>query len=136
MDYTCEVMINARLEEVVNALLDHNVMLQWQKELSKVVPVEQEENAYLLFYKVGNEELAMKESIKEENLPESITVRSEVPGAYKESINYFIEDNGKTIWMIEVALHFDKPNNIPKEAFNEKTFKDMLKFKAFIESSI
>ena len=133
MDYTCEVMINARLEEVLNALLDHETMLKWQKELSRVVPVEQEENSYLLFYKVGNEELAMKETIKEENLPESITYRYEVPGAFKEDYNYFIEQEDKTLWVVNVALHFDQPNLIPKDAFNQKTVSDMLRFKEFIE---
>ncbi|MFU8786904.1 MAG: hypothetical protein ACNA7U_06595 [Candidatus Izemoplasmataceae bacterium] len=135
MDYTCEVMINARLEVVLNALLDHQIMLKWQKELSRIVPVEQEENSFLLIFKVGDEELAMKESIKEENLPESITYLYEVPGALKEDANYFIAENNQTLWIVDVALSFDQPNNIPKEAFNQKTERDMLRFKQFIEAN-
>ncbi|MFP4287563.1 MAG: hypothetical protein ACLFRI_07715 [Candidatus Izemoplasmataceae bacterium] len=133
MNYQCEVMINATLERVVNLLLDHEKMMYWHEDLVEVVPVEQEENSFLLIYKVGKERYAMKEIIKLENLPESLIYRYEVPGAIKEDKFLFVEDNGKTLWINDVNVEFEKPLNIPKEAFNKKTLNDMQRFKDFVE---
>ena len=133
MNYQCEVMINATLEQVVNLLLDHEKMMYWQKDLVEVVPVEQEENSFLLIYKVGEEHYAMKEIINSDNLPESLIYRYEVPGAIKEHHFLFIEDDGKTLLINDVRLEFEKPLNIPIELFNKKTVQEMERFKDYIE---
>lgn len=133
MNYQCEVMINATLEQVVNLLLDHENLMHWHEDLEEVVPVEQEENSFLLIFKVGEERYAMKEIIKLENLPESLIYRYEVPGAVKEDRFLFVEDDGKTLWINDVFVEFDKPLNIPQEAFNKKTMNEMKRFKDFVE---
>lgn len=135
MNYQCEVMINATLEQVVNGILDHEKMMHWHEDLVEVVPVEQEENSFLLIYKVGEEHYAMKEIIDAHNLPESLIYRYEVPGATKEHKFLFIEDEGKTLWINDVSLEFEKPLNIPTELFNKKTRQEMERFKHYIEQT-
>ena len=132
MKYQCEVFIDANIELVSKSYFDHNVLKKWDTGLLRVEPGESP-NQYYLYYRWGEEEMRMKETIEEINLPNRGVVTYEVPGAWNRCVNQFFEENGKTRFVMDVEFIFDKDPNIPIEIFKEKTLLGMNLYKKFIE---
>lgn len=132
MKYQCEIVIDANIELVSKSYFDHDILQKWDTGLIRVKPGDSP-NQYYLHYRWGEEEMRMKETFEEINLPNRVVVTYEVPGAWNRCVNQFFEENGKTRFVMDVEFIFDKDPNIPIEVFKEKTLTGMKLYKNYIE---
>ena len=87
---------------------------------------------YLVF-KFGDQEMKMKVSVVSNTLPDQITQIYEVPGAWNQCINQFVEVDGQTKWTMDVIFMLESEKDIPRERFIAKTTEAMHILKNFVE---
>lgn len=136
--YQIEMMVNKPKNVVSKLYIDRKVMPLWEKGLVRIedtqgVLFEKDSEGYLVF-SFNDQESKMKVSVTDNNLPDAITQVYEVPGAWNECINTFIDINGSTKWIMDVTFKMEAPYEIPKEAFIKKTTEGMNLYKTFVEN--
>ncbi len=137
MEYSVQIEINKPKNEVANLFVNRETMPLWEEGLIQIEDQKQSlfetsSIGYLVF-SFQNKETRMKVTVLDNQLPDSITIVYEVPGAYNQCINTFKERSNKTIWNMDVIFKFEEPLDIPLEAFINKTKKSMELFKIFVE---
>jgi len=135
MHASYEVMINAPLEMVLNHYVSHESRLLWDKNLTEIKKINDEEQSYMLIYSENGEHFQMKEVMKEEDLPDFLEHHYITEGAKKIQKDLFLSYKGKSIWVMDCDFLFENFHNIPKELFEKKIKEDMLRFKGFVENS-
>jgi len=140
MNYEVSLIIDESLDVVSNLYIDKAAMLIWEKGLKRVEDREftlfQQGSSGILVFVFGfnEQEMHMKVSVVKNELPHSIDLIYEVPGAWNLCKNTFESmDNKKTRWTMDVLFRFEQPMGLPLEAFIKKTEDAMNLFKAFVE---
>ncbi|MFH5881000.1 hypothetical protein [Liberiplasma polymorphum] len=134
MEYQCKVIINEKIEPVTNIFLNHDLMLKWEQGLLRYEKIKENPLTFHLIFKSDGHEFVMKETIKDNYLPKSVTIIYEVPGVYNECKNTFISDGETVEWIMDVRFEFNQKPFQSKEDFICKTQSGMLQFKNFIEN--
>lgn len=136
--YQCKVEINASRDKVITLYQD----ITWQKELGllkkEMIKGKSFETGSVahLYFPVNGKEIIMKETVEDNNLPESITIIYEVDGHWNRCVSKFIEKNGKVIYLMDVEFRFSEELDIPKIKFVNQTQQEMEYFKEFVENNL
>jgi len=137
MKYEISILINEKKDRVAELYVDKELMHLWEQGLNRVDSYQgtlyETGSRGALVFMFNQKEMSMKVSVENNNLPESLTVIYEVPGAWNRFVVSFEETQGITLCNIESEFRFDEPNNVPVEAFIEKTTEGMNHFKRFVE---
>lgn len=137
MEYQVSIELKQEHAVVVSEFVNKTTMPLWEKGLSRIEETKGE------LFKTGSEgflifsfqiqEMKMKISILDNQLPHEITIVYEVPGAYNRCRNLFESLGGITRWTMDVLFEFDQPHDYPLEAFIKKTKAGMILFQEYVE---
>mgnify|MGYP001046504541 CR=1 FL=1 len=137
LKYMCELIINKNRDEVAKEFINHEHMPLWQKSLIDVRlikgAIKQPGSLVHLIYQVGQSEMVMREKVIINHSPYLFVIDYEVDGVWNRCINYFIENEDQTLWIMESEFKFDDGTKLPKSSFEEKTLLSMNTFKEYIE---
>ncbi len=136
MKYQVEVLIERKRDDVVAAYLDIDMMKKWEKGLTDIESVKgslfEEGSEGYLHFSFGDQTMKMKVTNEKITIPEQIIQIYEVPGAWNRCDNHFIDQNGHTLWIMDVEFRFAEDPNLPIERFIEQTKAGMVLFKDFM----
>ncbi len=137
MKYEIKLHINEVINQVTSLFIDTDQMKHWEPNLLRVDLIKGTlfntgSEGYLV-YKNKDQEMKMKVYVEANQLPHQISIIYEMPGAWNRCVNTFSEENGGTLWKMDVEFRFEKTNDIPLNLFIEQTKHGMNQFKQFIE---
>jgi hypothetical protein len=137
MEYQVQVWIDKDVKTVTDLFLNRMEMPKWEKGLHHIEDTnghlfEVGSEGYLVFF-LDSGEMKMKVTVEKLNIPDSIIMIYEVPGAWNRCANEFREVDDKTLWTMDVTFTFDQEMNVPLIKFIEKTTASMNIFKDFVE---
>ena len=137
LKYMCELIINKNREKVVKEFINHEHMHLWQKSLKEVRlvsgEIKQPGSLVHLIYQIGQTEMIMREKFIINDSPYLFVIDYEVDGVWNRCVNFFIENEDQTLWIMESEFKFDDDTELPKSSFEEKTLLSMNAFKEYIE---
>jgi hypothetical protein len=133
MRYQCDVLIKDELPRVTTLFFDADHRLKWQTNLKTVTPLENNEG-FILTFSDGDNTYDMLETIRDNNLPQSITTIYEVKGVYNECKHTFEQKEDGVLWTMDVLFKFDKAPFQTEHDFKCKTESGMHLFKRYIEN--
>lgn len=137
MEYQVSVSIAKPINVVTTEFVNKTTMPLWEKGLSRIEErkgtlFETGSEGFLVF-SFQDQEMKMKVSVLDNQLPEEISIVYEVPGAYNKCRNLFQNQGKTTLWTMDVLFEFDQPNDYPFEAFINKTRTGMVLFQEYVE---
>jgi len=137
MEYSVNVRINKPVAVVTELFVNKQLMQRWETNLVRIEESETPlfstgSHGVLVFNNDGNE-LRMTVSVTENDLPNTISLVYEVPGAYNRCLNRFASSAEGTSWTMDVLFRFETDVDIPIELFISKTTENMNRFKKFVE---
>lgn len=137
MKYEVKLHINEVINRVTTLFTDTDQMRHWELNLLRVDQTkgtlfDTGSEGYLV-YQNKDQEMKMKVYVEANQLPQQISIIYEMPGVWNRCINTFSEENGVTLWEMDVEFRFKKINDIPSNLFIEQTKHGMNQFKQFIE---
>lgn len=143
MKYTKEIVIN-KSRDIVSDLFDSQENIkEWQEGLVSFDAMSGEAGTSgaksRLKYDMNGRKLEMIETITEINFPEKFSATYESKGVWNEVHNTFVDDNGKTKWIVETEFRF---SSFPMKVmgflmpglFKKQTMQFMEAFKKYAES--
>ena len=137
MNYAIELEINEKVERVAALYIDKDLMHLWEQGLIRVDSYQgnlfETGSKGALVFMFNQTEMQMNVSVEKNRLPQSLSVIYELPGAWNRFVVEFIDIGGRTKCICESEFRFDQPNNIPVQAFIDKTTEGMNHFKRFVE---
>ena len=137
MKYEIEIEINEKRDRVASLYVNKDLMHLWEQGLVRIDSYQktlfETGSQGALVFITSQKEMLMKVTVEDNQLPESISVIYELPGAWNRFVVHFLEFKNKTVCHIESEFKFDQPHQIPLEAFIEKTTEGMNHFKRFVE---
>jgi hypothetical protein len=133
MKYQVKMLIKQNILVVAKNYLNKELMFKWMHNLLEIkeengVLFEKNSTGFLVF-----DQMKMKITINESNLPHLITATYEIPYVKNICINHFIEQDNDTLWVMDVTFDFEKEMNLDQNLFIEKTRSSMQIYKEFIE---
>ena len=142
MRYTCEVIIDKGIDEVISLFDSFDNMKKWQPELQTIEHLSGESGQpgakTRLVYQHGKRKTEMIETVLVRNLPEEFSGTYETKGVLNNLKNSFHDlDDGSTKWVCETEFIFSGLMKyvawMMKGSFKKMTQKFMDQFKAFAE---
>ncbi|MFP4287100.1 MAG: SRPBCC family protein [Candidatus Izemoplasmataceae bacterium] len=133
MRYQCQVLINDEISRVTTIFLDPTHRPKWQTNLKAIKPLEKD-HGFILTFKDRDHTFEMKETIKDNHLPNSVTTIYEVPGVYNECKHNFSTTPKGTLWTMDVLFEFEDQPFQKEEDFICKTQSGMQLYKRYIEN--
>lgn len=143
MQFTCEVIINRPIDQVIELFDDPNNLKQWMDGLTDFIHVSgipgQPGAQSRLIFKMGNRDMELIETITERNLPHEFSGTYEANGVTNEVRNRFESlPGGKTKYTTENFFEFKGFMKIiaflMPGAFKKQSLKYMINFKNFTET--
>ncbi|AUD64762.1 hypothetical protein BK011_03370 [Tenericutes bacterium MZ-XQ] len=136
MKYKVDIYIDAPIGDVFELYTSQKHFENWEIGLKRIESefldiFEKDATSFLIFDNKG-QDMKMKMTIKQKIEPEYLDVTYEVKGAYNRCKNKFYNENGKTLWVMDVEFIFEKDMGIPIERFIEKTKSGMDVFKHYV----
>lgn len=144
MQYTCEIVINKPVEEVIALFDNPDYIAKWQPTFQGLEVLSGEPGGVgsktRLDYLENGRKREMIETILTHNLPDDLTTTYETGGVFNHVSNRFIaEAPDRTRWVLESDFQF---TNIPMKvigfvmrgAFPKETQATMQRFKEFAEN--
>lgn len=136
MKYKVDLLIDAPIEDVFELYTTQEHFENWEIGLkrieSEVLDIFSKDSVSYLIFDNHGQEMKMKMTINDKIEPDYLDVVYEVAGAYNRCKNKFFQDNGQTLWVMDVEFVFDKDMGIPIERFIEKTKSGMDIFKHYV----
>lgn len=143
MKYSCEVIIDRPLEEVITKLDNPENMKHWQKGLIGYEFVNGEPgksgSQMRLDYKMGKRSISMTETIVKNNFPNEFHANYDAKGVHNVQENYFEAlSDSRTKWKSDSEFQFQSFGMklmgwlMPK-AFKKQSMNYLNDFKAFVE---
>jgi hypothetical protein len=146
MKYTCEIIIDKPLSEVIQKLDSAENMKHWQRGLQGYTMVSgtpgQDGSTMDLDYQMGKRRVKMTETIIKNNFPNEFFANYDAKGVHNEQQNYFEElPNGSTRWRSDSVFKFSSFGLkffswIMPGAFKKQSMVYLKDFKAFAEQDI
>lgn len=143
MKYTSELTIDLAREKVIELFDSSENLVKWQKGLLVFKNISGEPGTVgaksELYYKMGNREITMIETITHRNLPEEFHGTYDAGSVFNIQRNFFKEiDANHTRWITESEFKFKGIGKLffplMKSSFKKQTKQFMLDFKAFAEA--
>lgn len=144
MKYSCEVVIDRPIDEVIEKFDSTENLYKWQPSLKATEQLSGEPGQpgakMKLIYDQRGRETAMVETITERNFPSAFSATYEAPGVVNPCANRF-EDagDGRTKWTMETEFRFSSfmalMSIFMRGAFPRETQKSMNQFKEWVESA-
>ena len=134
MKYICEIIIDAPIKHVTSIFANHDHLKAWQPGLVNVEKVKGDKVNYRLIFKMGKQEMVMKETIEKLSLPNTYIAIYQMPGVWNRCVNQFEASGDQTLWTMESEFQFEKENHLPQDHFEQKTLSGMKLFKTYVES--
>jgi hypothetical protein len=137
MKYTCQIIINKPIDEVVKTYIDYDEMPLWQPGLKGIRhqgKKHQKSSISYLTYEFDNQEMVMKETIEDYKYPNLLIAIYQVPGVWNRCVNHFLETKEGTHWTMESEFVFEDKANHSISTFKNKTLTGMEMFKTYIEN--
>lgn len=143
MKYTCDIIINKPIEEVVSLFTNPDNMELWMEGLQSFKHISGEpgkEGAKTeLDFKMGKREITMIETIIKNNLPDEMVTTYEAKGVYNKINTKFQRvDSNSTKYISENYFEFKGlfmkiMGALMPGAFKKQSMKYLLDFKTFAE---
>lgn len=143
MKYTCEIVIDRPVEEVIALFDNPDNMEKWQPGFISFEHMSGEPGQpgakSRLVYKMGNREIEMIETILTRNLPEEFSGTYDAGNVYNIVKNSFVPtDGGKTTWKVYQEFKFSGFMRIigwlMPGSFKKQSMEHMGLFKEFAET--
>lgn len=143
MKYSCEVVIDRPIDEVIEKFDSTENLYKWQPTLKSTEQLSGEPGQpgakMKLTYDQRGRETVMVETITERNFPSAFSATYEAPGVVNPCTNRFEEaGDGRTKWTMETEFRFSGfmalMSIFMRGAFPRETQKSMDMFKEWIES--
>ncbi|MEP2935000.1 MAG: SRPBCC family protein [Gilvibacter sp.] len=144
MKYTCQIIIDKPLEEVIDKLDNADNMKHWQKGLqsySFVSGTPGQEGAKMdLEYQMGKRHVKMTETITKNNFPNEFHANYDAKGVHNIQENYFTQlPNGSTEWRSVSIFKFSNFGLklfgwLMPGVFKKQSMSYLQDFKAFAEN--
>lgn len=143
MKYTCQIIINKPLEEVIEKLDNAENMKHWQRGLQSYTMVSGtpgHEGAKMdLDYQMGKRRVKMTETITKNNFPHEFHANYDAKGVHNIQENHFKQlPDGSTEWRSESTFEFSNFGLklfgwLMPGAFKKQSMSYLKDFKAFAE---
>ena len=144
MKYSCELIINLPLTQVIEKFDSFDNMKEWQPGLQSYDHLEGEPGqpgaTTRLVYDENGRRIDMVETIITRNLPDEFSATYEAKGVFNRISNHFNEEGpDKTRWVMESEFEFSGVYKLMgffmKGSFPKETTKQMNSFKTFAEKN-
>ncbi len=136
--YTVQVDIKKDLKTVTKLFTNYKLMSKWQPALKRIYHLSgtssSKGSVTELTYEFNNQIIVMQETILQNQLPYLFIATYEVENTWNQCINHFIEEDHHTRWIMTSEFRFKTNQDMPKQAFIDKTTRIMKAFKKFVES--
>jgi len=146
MQYTTEIIIDRKREDVVRLFDDPDNLHHWMVGLQSFKHISgtpgQPGAVSEMVFKNGNRTIAMTETIVTRNLPDAFTGTYDAQGVHNIVENYFEElPGGKTKYTTKNIFNFNSfmmkvIGALMPGAFKKQSYTFQQQFKAFVESKI
>lgn len=126
MKYTCQVLIDRKIDAVLDAFVKNMIMNKEFKVgsiCSFTIDIDE------------NNKMNMTEKIESINLPNEIVTIYEVDKVWNQCINQFEIIYDKVLYRMFVEFRFEDESKIDKDSFYNKTQKQMEEFKNIVEKN-
>ncbi len=142
MKFTCEVVIDRPVADVIRLFDNPDNMSKWQPELVSFTPISGTPGEVgaksKLIYTMGKRTIGMIETITVRDLPREFSGTYEADGVFNVVKNYFHDQGTSTKWISENEFQFKGFMKVIgflfPGAFRKTSQKYMDQFKAFAES--
>lgn len=144
ISYTCEVVIDLPIDEVVTKFNSTENLSKWQPTLLRTEPLSDRQgevgSQMKLIYDDRGREMVMTETIDAIDLPDRFDTTYTAGGVVNRCRNRFeVVDDGRTRWVMESEFRFSGLMRIlalfMRGAFPKETQKNLESFKAWVEST-
>lgn len=137
MEYQVKIDINQKAKLCYTYYTESEKIKQWMPNLKDIKSTKGHlfslySQGYFIFNQHGHEML-MEIEVTDIKEPYEISMTYRVPGAVNGCINRFIEQQNKTVWMMDVTFEFEEDPNLDIEVFKNSTKASMEIFKHFME---
>jgi len=143
MQYTLHIDINLPRAEVIALFKNPDNMAKWQQGFISMRHIYGEAGQpgakTRLYYKIGNREINMLETITAVNFPENFSAIYEADNVWNEAQNSFIAlSDSSTRWKVQHTFKFSSwvlriVGYLIPSMFKKQSYKYMVDFKAFAE---
>lgn len=144
MKYSCQIIIDRPIHEVIEKFDSVDNMYKWMKGLERVEPISGEQGQVgakmKLIFQMGKRKMEMIETVTVRNLPHEFSGTYEANGVLNIVKNFFEPtSDGKTLYKTDQEFQFKGFMRIIgflfPGAFKKQSMKYLEDFKAFAESN-